>query len=205
MCDGEKQVFNTAIKILLWQIHCKSFKDICFYRYSYASKKKEREQLQKEIEEGNEFERHIASFKLQHLYASFISGYAEIPNKNLQVFSMFGNNEIKAIDVDYDRIVFDTYDYLDKIIGFKLSDIFYAAFNEYYEKTGDIRAKRMAQLVKYRTENEKEIWMLRYGFSFEDIEWLEPYVEVINQEEIIFSREIDKLPVEKMDVIKRFV
>ena len=47
--------------------------------------------------------------------------------------------------------------------------------------------------------------MLRYGFSFEDIEWLEPYVEVINQEEIIFSREIDKLPVEKMDVIKRFV
>lgn len=205
LCDGEKQVFNTAIKILLWQIHCKSFKDICFYRYSYASKKKEREQLQKEIEEGNEFERHIASFKLQHLYASFISGYAEIPNKNLQVFSMFGNNEIKAIDVDYDRIVFDTYDYLDKIIGFKLSDIFYAAFNEYYEKTGDIRAKRMAQLVKYRTENEKEIWMLRYGFSFEDIEWLEPYVEVINQEEIIFSREIDKLPVEKMDVIKRFV
>lgn len=142
---------------------------------------------------------------MQHLYASFISGYAEIPNKNLQVFSMFGNNEIKAIDVDYDRIVFDTYDYLDKIIGFKLSDIFYAAFNEYYEKTSDIRAKRMAQLVKYRTENEKEIWMLRYGFSFEDIEWLEPYVEVINQEEIIFSREIDKLPVEKMDVIKRFV
>lgn len=205
MCDGERNVFNTAIKILLWQIHCKSFKDICFYRYSYASKKQEREQLQREIKEGNEFEKYIANFKLQRLYASFVTGYAEIPNKKLQVFSMFGNNEIRAVDVDYDRIVFDTYDYLDKIIGFKLSDIFYATFNEYYEKTNDIRAKRMAQLVKYGTENEKEIWMLRYGFSFEDIEWLEPYVEVINQEEIVFCREIDKLPSEKMNVIKRFI
>lgn len=72
-------------------------------------------------------------------------------------------------DVDYDRIVFDTYDYLDKIIGFKLSDIFFAAFNEYFEKTNDIRAKRMAQLVKYGTEDNKEIWMLRYGFTFEDM------------------------------------
>lgn len=202
---GEKNVFNTAIKILLWQIHCKSFNDICFYRYSYASKKQEREQLQKEIKCGNEFESYIANLKLQHLQAQFVAGYAEIPNKNLQVFSMFGKNETKAIDVDYDRIVFDTYDYLDKIIGFKLSDIFYAAFNEYFEKTDDLRAKRMAQLVKYGTEDEKEIMMLRYGFSFEDIEWLEPYIKTINQEEIIFSRKIEKLPIEKMNVIKRFI
>lgn len=203
--NGEKNVFDTAIKILLWQIHCKSFKDICFYRYSYASKKQEREQLQKEIKNGNEFESYIANLKLQHLQAQFVTGYAEIPNKSLQVFSMFGNNEIKAIDVDYDRIVFDTYDYLDKIIGFKLSDIFYASFNEYFEKTNDLRAKRMAQLVKYGTEDEKEIMMLRYGFSFEDMEWLEPYIKKINQEEIVFSREINKLPIEKMDIIKRFI
>ena len=94
---------------------------------------------------------------------------------------------------------------MDKIIGFKLSDIFYAAFNEYFEKKNDLRAKRMAQLVKYGTEDEKEIWMLRYGFSFEDIEWLEPYIKTINQEEIIFEREIDKLSIEKMNVIKRFI
>ena len=203
--NGEKNVFDTAIKILLWQIHCKSFKDICFYRYSYASKKQEREQLQKEIQNGNEFESYIAKLKLQHLQAQFVTSYAEIPNKSLKAFSMFGNNETKAIDVDYDRIVFDTYDYLDKIIGFKLSDIFYASFNEYFEKTNDLRAKRMARLVKYGTENEKEIMMLRYGFSFEDIEWLEPYIREINQEEIVFSREIKKLPIEKMDIIKRFI
>ena len=74
-----------------------------------------------------------------------------------------------------------------------------------FEKTDDLRAKRMAQLVKYGTEDEKEIMMLRYGFSFEDIEWLEPYIREINQEEIVFSREIKKLPIEKMDIIKRFI
>ena len=36
----------------------------------------------------------------------------------------------RGVDVDYDRIVFDTYDYLDKIIGFKLSDIFYAFYKD---------------------------------------------------------------------------
>ena len=203
--SGERNVFNAAIKILLWQIHCKSFKDICFYRYSYASKKKERNQLEKVINDGNEFDKYMATLKLKHLNAAFVTGYADIPNKDLKVFSMFGNNETKATDIDYDRIVFDTYDYLDKIIGFKLSDIFYAAFNEYFEKTSDLRAKRMAQLVKYGTEDNKEIWMLRYGFSFEDIEWLEPYIKTINEEEIIFNKEINNLSVEKINVIKRFI
>lgn len=61
------------------------------------------------------------------------------------------------------------------------------------------------QLIRYGTENEKEIWMLRYGFTFEDIEWLEPYIVRINQEEVIFYREINKLPIEKMNVINRFI
>ena len=34
---------------------------------------------------------------------------------------------------------YDTYDYLDKLIGFKLSDIFYAIFYQYYEATSDER------------------------------------------------------------------
>lgn len=205
LCDGEKNVFNTAIKILLWQIHCKTFKDICFFRYSYASKKNERELLQKRIETGDEFEKYLARIQLKQLYAAFVTGYAEIPNKDLKVFSMFGNKETKAIDVDYDRIVFDTYDYLDKIINFKLSDIFVAAFEEFYKKYEDDRAKQMSLLIKYGTSNEKEIWMLRYGFSFEDIEWLEPYIKEINQEEIKFSKKINKLPEEKMNIIQRYI
>lgn len=205
LCDGEKNVLNTAIKIMLWQVHCKTFKDICFYRYSYASKKQERDRFQKQMAEGSELESYKAKLELERLDAAFVTGYADIPNKNLKVFSMFGNKETRAVDVDYDRIVFDTYDYLDKIIGFKLSDIFVAAFEEYYKKTENESAKKMARLIKYGTEDENEIWMLRYGFTFEDIEWLKPYILDINQEEVVFSQEINILPQEKMDVISRFV
>lgn len=190
---------------MLWQVHCKTFKDICFYRYSYASKKQERDRLQKQVAEESELESYIAKLELERLDAAFVTGYADIPNKNLKVFSMFGNKETRAVDVDYDRIVFDTYDYLDKIIGFKLSDIFVAAFEEYYKKTKKENAKKMARLIKYGTEDEKEIWMLRYGFTFEDIEWLKPYIVDINQEEVVFGKEINTLPQEKMDVISRFV
>ena len=205
LVDGEVNVLNTAIKILLWQIHCKTFKDICFYRYSYASRKQEREQLKEQMQSGDEMERYLARIKLEHLPAEFVTGYAEIPNKTLKVFSMFGNGGVKAKDVDYDRIVFDTYDYLDKIIGFKLSDIFVATFTEYYKTKGDKRAERMAHLIKYGTEDEKEIWMLRYGFTFEDIEWLKPYVETIDQDEVVFKRNVIELSDEKMKVIERFL
>lgn len=207
LCQGERNVYITAIRILLWQIQCKSFKEICYYRYSYASKKQEREKLNGIInsDSSNSLDKYISRRKLENLYADFVTEYAEIPNKDLQVYSMFGNNETKAINVDYDRIVFDTYDYLDKIIGFKLSDIFNAAFKEYYKKTNDERASKMADLVKYRTLDKKEIWMLRYGFSFEDIEWLNPYILSINQEEIVFSPQINSLSEDRLSVIERFI
>lgn len=89
-----------------------------FYRYSYASKKQERDQLQKVIDDGTEFEKYLAKLKL--VFGCGICNWVcRYPDKQLPVFSMFGNKETRAISVDYDRTVFDTYDYLDKIIGFK--------------------------------------------------------------------------------------
>ena len=49
------------------------------------------------------------------------------------------------------------------------------------------------QNIKYGTEDSTEIWMLRYGFSFEEIEWLKPCVESIDQTEIRFNGEIESL------------
>jgi hypothetical protein len=66
-----------------------------------------------------------------------------------------------AKDVDFDIVVYDTYDFLDKLIGFKLSDIFYAAFKINFENTHDKRSLTFANLIKYGTSNEKEILMLR--------------------------------------------
>ena len=130
--------------------------------------------------------------------------YDDIPNKSLPNYSIYKRGT-KATDVDYDRIVFDTYDYLDKLISFKLSDIFYAIFSEYYKRTNDIRALKMAQYFKYGTDNENEIWMLRYGLSFEDIEILKPYIVSIGQEEIVFSADIQNLSPEQIKSVERYL
>lgn len=97
------------------------------------------------------------------------------------------------------------YDYLDKLIGFKLSDIFYAIFREYYEKTKDERSLKLAKYIKYGTISEDEIWLLRYGFDFEDIEWIKPCVKSIDKTEIAFNEKIEDVSEEQRAKIERFI
>lgn len=205
MSEGEESVLNTAIKILLWKIHCKTFKAICWYRYAYVARIPERRAFAKKYRAAkSQNERQRIRAAAVALPAKFIRGYDDIPNKSLPNYSIYKRGT-KATDVDYDRIVFDTYDYLDKLISFKLSDIFYAVFSEYYKRTNDIRALKMAQYFKYGTDNENEIWMLRYGLSFEDIEILKPYIVSIGQEEIVFSADIQNLSPEQIKPVERYL
>lgn len=174
---GEQNVFNTAIKIIFWKIHGKTFKNICWYRYSFASKSRERESLER------------LGRSTDHIDASFFIEYHDLPDKSINVYSYFGRG-FKAKDVDYDFIMFYTYDYIDKLIGFKLSDVFYTAFYKYYQRTNDARSIKLAKLIKYGTDNERHIWMLRYGLSFEDIEFFDEHISEINAQEIIFKESI---------------
>jgi hypothetical protein len=177
---GEKNVFNTAIKIILWKVHGKTFKNICWYRYSYASKTHERELLERK------------GISTDQIEAAFYTKYQELPDKMIPIYNYLVGKAAK--DVDYDFIMFDTYDYIDKLIGFKLSDIFYAALNRYYERKSDIRALRLARLIKYGTDNERHIWMLRYGLSFDDIEQLDRHIESIDSNQIVFRSSIYEVP-----------
>lgn len=190
--DGESNVLNTAIKIIIWRVYGKTFKSICWYRYSYASKSHERERLRK------------LGLGTDNLDAQFITGYNDIPNKALNVFSLFPIGT-KAKDVDYDMIVYDTYDYIDKLIGFKLSDIFYAIFYKYYEKEHDVRALRLAKYIKFGTDEERYIWMLRYGLSFEDIEILDKHIDKIDSEAIVFKKTINDISDEDKSSVLRFL
>ena len=115
------------------------------------------------------------------------------------------SRETKGKDVDYDRIVYDTYDFLDKLIGFKLNDLFYAIFHQYFIEYKDTRSERLAKLIKYGTEDKTEIWMLRYGFSFEEIEWLYECVEMIDEKEIVFNDNINNLDKDKLAIIDRYI
>lgn len=132
------------------------------------------------------------------------SWYHDIPDKDLTAYSLVSTS-IAAKDVDYDLIVYDTYDYLDKLIGFKLSDIFYAIFYQYYEATSDERALRLVKYFKYGTDKEREIWMLRYDFSFEEIEWVSECVDSIDETEIKFNDKINALDDAQLKSIEQYV
>ena len=160
----------------------KTFSKICQERYAYVSNVAQRRFLAKAGQQN----------RADNLPVRYIAGYSDIPDKELRAYPLFPVGT-KGKDVDYDRIVYDTYDFLDKLIGFKLSDLFYAIFHQYYLAYQDNRAERLAKYIKYGTEDSTEIWMLRYGFSFEEIEWLKPCVESIDQTEIRFNGEIESL------------
>lgn len=165
---------------------------ICQYRYSYASRVTERRKLYKQgkIDEANS------------LKAKYLVGCHDIPDKGLTPYPLISSN-MSAKDVDYDLIVYDTYDYLDKLIGFKLSDIFYAIFHQYYEKTQDQKALKLAKYFKYGTDKEREIWMLRYGLTFEDIEWASDCIDSIDESEIVFNKKVDDLDESQLKSIEQ--
>ena len=154
---GEKAILTTAFYIMIWRIQGRTFSTICHSRYAFLSRESERSKLDR------------LGQSTDQILARFTQKYAELPNNNLcSPISLFPRG-LKAKDVDYDIITYDTYDYLDKLIGLYLSDIFYAAFIKYNERYPDDRAIKMANLIKYGTYNTKYIWMLRYGMSFEEI------------------------------------
>ena len=192
LVEAEKDVLSTAIKIMLWRVYGKTFKNICWYRYSYASKTQERELRERQ------------GMNTNNIFASYFVSYNDIPNKKLKRYSLFEPNTL-ARDVDYDTIVYDTYDYLDKLIGFKLSDIYYAALKKYYLSNRDERALKLAKYIKYGTDNERYIWMLRYGMSYEDIEVLGEHIEDIDETQITFKPSINNVPEEDRAVINRFI
>lgn len=196
LSSGEQAVINSAIQIMLWKIYGKTFKDICFYRYSYISKKQERERLVKQNTD-------VDKQKKNRLTTSFTMPYSDIPNKNLKAFPLFPK-DTKVNEISYDLIVFDTYDYLDKIISFRLSDIFIAVFDKYYQRTSDERAIKMKNLIKYGTNDEKEIWLLKYGFAFEEIEWIKPFVLSVDENQIKFNKEILEEEASRRAVFERY-
>ena len=108
---------------------------------------------------------------------------------------------------NYDLVIYDTYDYLDKVIGLSLKDVFVAAFKLYYDKTKDERALLLSKYIEFGTKDSIEIWLLRYGFSFEDIEWLKPCVKSINEEGIVFKDNINEViqDIEKYHTLERFM
>jgi hypothetical protein len=168
---GEEAVFGTAIMIFLWAIAGRTFREIAGIRHSNISRRDFGYQGEAEFSQPAES---LPNGKLQHRYSLFAG--------------------VAAKDVSYDSVVFDTYDYIDKVISFSLSDAFMAAFKIYGESRNDARALKMIELLRFGTNNVDHILLMRYGFPPEAVVEIMPYIQFVTESEIVFSKEIESAP-----------
>ena len=230
--SGEKSVLSTSIPILLWRVQGRSFSAIVASRYAYITRADDRRRILSMLNEPTLSEadknfilslaqKQETKDKLQKILCQNVLSQDDkkeillltelrfsqeaylIPNKKTNRVSLFKDFPTYK-DFKYDILVFDTYDYLDKIISFSIVPPVCAAFQKYYEETLDDRALMMKNYIKYGTHDEKEIWLQKYGFGFEEIEWLYSHIKAINENEIIFNNSVNTLSQDKIEKIKRY-
>ena len=204
LLPGEKTVLSTAITILLWHVQGKAFREVIALRHSYLTQKTEQRRLERALRNQEiSVEDYQRAFNALEVPYSAIPH--QLPNSNLKSVPQSSFSRVHVSELNFDRLVYDTYDYLDKVISFSLSDIFIAAYGEYYKRTQDDRAKAMVNYVRYGTNDETEIWLLRYGFSFEDIELILDHIITIDENGIVFAESIESLRDEPvMELIERY-
>ncbi|OJX49790.1 MAG: helicase [Flavobacterium sp. 38-13] len=176
---GEENVFNQAIDIFFHSSQGRSFSEIVGLRYSSITN------------------RDSAS----SIYANFSQPAKKLPDSSLEkAYSLFPPRTPNGA-VTYDSIVYDTYDYMDQVVSFSLSDTLIAAFEIYGEKTGDQRASNIIDLLRYNTNNKTHILLLRYGFTPEVIKEIAQHVETIDENKISFLPTIQNTP----DFVRKIV
>lgn len=181
--DGELYVFNQAIDILFHAAQGRSFKEIVGIRYNQIVGR----------DDANVVE------------AQFSQPANKLPDSTLKwAFSIFkpGTSVYK---VSYDAIVFDTYDYLDQVISFSLSDTFIAAFLIYKANSNDARADKIIDLLRYGTNSAILILLMRYGLPPEAVGEIEPYISSVNEADIVFNSSIESAPSRIKEMIEWFL
>ncbi|MDD2438472.1 MAG: DEAD/DEAH box helicase [Massilibacteroides sp.] len=201
--SGEMSVLSTSIPILLWRAQGKSFREIVSLRHAYLTNKDKQMQIGSRLKKM-EITKSEADQEINDINIQYSNIAHQLPDIGAPKKSLFPANT-SISEFNYDKLVYDTYDYLDKVISLCLSDPLTAAFKKYYSKTGDERAIVLGNYIKYGTNNETEIWLSKYGFGFEEIEWIIPYIKSIDKNQIVFTDRIGELSPQKMEIIKRYL
>ncbi|WP_337074212.1 DEAD/DEAH box helicase [Aeromonas veronii] len=200
----EQSILSAAIPLLLWKIQGKSFSETLSLRHAYLTERESRSRLKRHLREKKisieEYNKLLGDIKIKTSFRA-----ESLPNIDLRFNELLFKRGTKVKEFSYDILVYDTYDYLDKVISLSLADPLCAAMTLYYEKTGDSRAKTFKNYLRYGTNDATEIWLLKYGFDPEDIEWISAYVTHIDENSIAFSDKIKDLTPEELSVIGRYI
>ncbi|MDO6763710.1 DEAD/DEAH box helicase [Agarivorans sp. 1_MG-2023] len=204
LSTAEQTVLSAAIPLLLWKVQGKSFSETLSLRYSYLTERDKRRALLRQ-RKTNEISQAEFNTQFSKIKIKYSAQAEQLPNSKLTSAVPLFPRGTSVNDFDYDILVYDTYDFLDKVISLSLSDPLCAALTVYYEDTQDERAKVLKNYFKYGTNDETEIWLIKYGFDPEDIEWIKSIVNHVDETGIVFSDDISTLDSEQREVISRYL
>jgi hypothetical protein len=199
---AESSVLSAAIPIMLWHIQGKSFSEIVSLRHAFLSEKDKRREILSGVKAGR-ITVEAANKQMAELLIRYSPIPSPLPNSELRVAPLFPNTSVDRID--YDLIVYDTYDYLDKVISLSLVDPLCATFEVYSSKHNDQRAEVLKNYIRYGTNEIVEMWLLKYGFGHEDIAWIKVHIDNISEKRIDFKATVRTLPEEKLSIISRYL
>lgn len=203
LTPAELGVISTSLQILLWKIQGKSFKETVQLRYNFITKRSEQRELRKKVQNRELSEEQYAE-QVRGLTVNYTQGAFSIPNKHTGRFPLFSLGT-PVTQCDYDHLVYDTYDYLDKVISLSIADPINAALEIYYQERKDLRAKALQNYIKYGTNSNFSILLLRYGFDFEEHSWLTPCINQISEDGIDFNEQIHALDENHYKLIERYI
>lgn len=197
---AEKSILSASIPMLLWRVQGKSFKEILSLRQSYILQKSKKAEIKRRYRNGDITEEQ-KSIELNQLTLKRTPVASALPNKNVRDIALFSaaSNSFK-----YDLLVYDTFDYIDKVISLSLATPICAVLKLYYQEKQNPLALDLANYIQFGTIDETEIWLLKYGFSADDFEWLVPCIETIDENQITFKN-IDNLSEEQKGLLERYL
>lgn len=197
---AEKAVLSASIPILLWRVQGKSFKEIVSLRQSYIQQKSKKAEINRRYRNGSITEEQKA-IELRQLTLKRTPVATSLPNKKIRNVPLFSSS---PYSFKYDLLVYDTFDYIDKVINLSLATPICAVLRLYYQKTHNQYAIDLSNYIQFGTNDSKEIWLQKYGFSADDFEWLLPCVEAVDENQITFKN-IELLSEEQRNHIERYL
>lgn len=197
---SEKSVLSTAVSIMLWRVQGRSFREIIALRKRYVFRATEREAIERRFKnhEISEVERDRCINELDLKYTPIA---VQLPQSRLVSHNLFRTKE----SYSYDLLMYDTYDYIDKVIGFSLSAPISAALRMFHAARQDERAERLANYIRFGTDNRTEIMLQRYGFVLDDMDWLMPCIDEASEGGLLFNLRIFGLNEKQYELIERYV
>jgi hypothetical protein len=186
--DGEKSIFKSGLNILLWQIQGNSFKKILNLRYTYIAQGNYIRSINRKFR-NQEITKQEKLRLLNQFNLEFSPIPSHLPDRTKVKCppSTFAHKTLSQFD--YDTLVYDTYDYVDKVVDLSLKGPFIAAFKTYSVLTNDSRAEQMINYLQYGTSDQNTILLKKYGFSDEQIETISDMVLSVDENKISFNME----------------